>query len=62
METGVMEEIQAAVDAAEKRMGELGDPLAMFDHLYAEMPPQLEAQKSALARELADGGKEVDDE
>jgi hypothetical protein len=26
------------------------------------MPPHLEAQKSALARELADAGKEVHDE
>jgi pyruvate dehydrogenase E1 component alpha subunit len=62
IETRVMEEIQAAVDAAEQRMQELDDPLAMFDHLYAERPPHLEAQKSALARELADAGKEVHDE
>jgi len=62
MESQVLQEIQAAVDAAEKRMQELGDPLDMFDHLYAEMPPHLQAQKSALAREIADHGKEVGDE
>ena len=62
IETRVMEEIQAAVEAAEKRMQELDDPLAMFDHLYAAMPPHLEGQKSALAAELADDGKEVHDE
>jgi pyruvate dehydrogenase E1 component alpha subunit len=31
----------------------MGDPMDMFDHAYAEMPPILQAQKEELARELA---------
>ena len=57
-ESEVMEEIQAAVDGAEKEMEALGDPIDMFDHAYAEMPPYLKEQKAELARELAAGGKE----
>jgi pyruvate dehydrogenase E1 component alpha subunit len=30
-----------------------GDPSEMFDHVYAAAPPQLQAQRAALARELA---------
>jgi len=44
--------IQAAIDQAELQMKDLGDPLDMFDHLYAEMPPSLQAQKNELIREL----------
>jgi pyruvate dehydrogenase E1 component alpha subunit len=36
-------------------MKSLGDPLNMFDHAYADMPPQLSEQKEFLARELAEG-------
>ncbi len=50
----VKEQIQKAVDKAEMKMKELGDPLDMFNHAYAEMPPHLEAQKAFLARELAE--------
>jgi pyruvate dehydrogenase E1 component alpha subunit len=59
LEARVMQEIQAAVEGAEEQMKKLGDPLAMFDHLYAEMPPHLVLQKSALAEEIAANGKEV---
>ena len=52
LEKEVQEEIQSAIDSAEKQMQELGDPLDMFDHLYAELPPRLQAQKAALADEL----------
>jgi pyruvate dehydrogenase E1 component alpha subunit len=45
-------DIQAAIDRAELQMKELGDPLEMFDHLFAELPPHLQAQKAELAREL----------
>jgi len=51
----VTKQIQAAVDRAEQQMQELGDPLEMFDHLYAELPPYLQAQKATLARELEEG-------
>jgi pyruvate dehydrogenase E1 component alpha subunit len=39
------EEIQAAVSRAEEQMKSLNDPLIIFDHLYAELPPYLKAQK-----------------
>lgn len=50
--------IQAAVDNAEASMKNPGDPLDMFAHTYAEMPPHLEAQREELAAELAAAGKE----
>jgi pyruvate dehydrogenase E1 component alpha subunit len=49
----VMTQIQAAVDNAEAQMKKLGNPLDMFDHVYAELPPHLIAQKDALARQLS---------
>ena len=58
VESEIMEEIQTAVDSAEKQMQTLGDPLDMFEHAYAEMPSYLQEQKADLARELSEGGKE----
>ena len=58
VESEIMEEIQTAVDGAEKQMEALGDPIDMFAHAYAEMPPYLKEQKADLARELAGGGEE----
>jgi pyruvate dehydrogenase E1 component alpha subunit len=58
VESEIMEDIQAAVDSAEKQMEALGDPLDMFDHAYAELPPYVKEQKAELARELSEGGKE----
>jgi len=52
IESAVLDEIQAAVDRAEAQMKAMGDPMDMFDHAYAEMPPILQAQKEELAREL----------
>lgn len=49
----VDQEIQAAVERAESAMQTMGDPMDMFDHAYAELPPHLIAQKETLARELA---------
>jgi pyruvate dehydrogenase E1 component alpha subunit len=53
VESEVLDEIQAAVDRAEKQMEAFGDPMEMFDHAYADMPPLLEEQKAYLARELS---------
>jgi pyruvate dehydrogenase E1 component alpha subunit len=53
VESEVLDGIQAAVDRAEKQMEALGDPMEMFDHAYADMPPYLEEQKAYLARELS---------
>ena len=58
LETEIKAEIQAAVERAEGQMARMGDPLEMFDHVYAEMPPDLSAQKAELARELAAAPKE----
>jgi len=59
LETEVKDDIQAGVDAAEAKMKELGNPLDMFDHMYAEMPPTLQEQKEELARDLAAAGQEA---
>jgi pyruvate dehydrogenase E1 component alpha subunit len=53
LEEEINTEIQEAVARAEEQMEEPVDPLAMFEHTYAEIPPYLEEQKEALAEELA---------
>jgi len=58
VESAIMEEIQTAIDSAEKQMETLGDPIDMFAHAYAEMPPYLKEQKADLARELSEGAEE----
>ena len=60
IESEIMDEIQTAVDGAEKQMAGFGDPMDMFDHAYAEMPPYLREQKADLAKELSEAGKEGD--
>jgi pyruvate dehydrogenase E1 component alpha subunit len=58
LEKSVQEDIQQAVDRAEQKMKKLGDPLAMFDHAYDELPPDLIAQRKYLETELsADAGE-----
>jgi pyruvate dehydrogenase E1 component alpha subunit len=58
------EEVKGEVKEAEKRWEEMTkeapDPMAMFDHLYAEPPAYLLEQKEELKRELAAKGKEAD--
>lgn len=53
LEDQVRQEIRLAVDNAEEKMRQLGQPLEMFDHVYADMPPHLRRQKKRLADELA---------
>ena len=60
IESEIIDEIQTAVDGAEKQMAGFGDPMNMFDHAYAEMPPYLKAQKADLARELSETAEEDD--
>lgn len=50
----VVEEIQSAIDRAEEQMKTLGDPIDMFKHTCAQIPPFLKEQKEAFARELAE--------
>jgi pyruvate dehydrogenase E1 component alpha subunit len=59
LEEDVKKRIQTAIDRAERQMTELGDPLVMFDHLYAELPPSLRRQRTELADELAHSDEEV---
>lgn len=54
LESDIKQKIQTAVDNAEKQMQEFGDPLDMFAHAYAQMPPHLEEQKDYLERELSE--------
>ena len=53
IESAVLDEIQTAVDSAEAQMKDMGDPMHMFEHAYAEMPSSLRDQKEEFARELA---------
>ena len=59
LEAQIKDEIQAAVDRAEEIMKTAGDPLVMFEHAYAEMPPNLVEQREELAQELAATQKEA---
>ena len=58
IEDEVQEEIQSAVDQAEARMKEMNDPMLMFDHLYAELPPYLSMQRQAFNQRIKDGQEE----
>ena len=58
VEAEVQEEIQSAVDRAETQMKEMIDPMLMFDHLYAEMPPYLRTQRQAFSQRINDGQEE----
>jgi TPP-dependent pyruvate/acetoin dehydrogenase alpha subunit len=55
----VQEEIAEAWRETQRLMEQYTDPLHMFEHLYAEMPPYLAEQRDAMAEMLAarDGGK-----
>lgn len=58
LEDEIGAEIKQAVQRAEERMRELdGEPLAMFDHFYAQMPPYLEEQREEFVQEMADREK-----
>lgn len=59
LESEVLDQIQTSINRVEERMKELGDPLDMFDHLYAELPSHLKLQKDEVRRNLAAQGKEV---
>ena len=54
IESEAAAKIQAAVDSAEEKMKDIGNPIEMFDHVYGELPAHLEAQKDFFSRELAE--------
>jgi pyruvate dehydrogenase E1 component alpha subunit len=50
LESAIAEEIQSAWDDAKARIETLGGPDEMFEHVYAELPPHLEAQRGEAQR------------
>jgi len=50
LESSVAEQVADAVEQAEARFEELGDPAGMFDHVWAEPPPYAEAQRKEVER------------
>ncbi|MBS3804518.1 MAG: pyruvate dehydrogenase (acetyl-transferring) E1 component subunit alpha [Oleiphilaceae bacterium] len=48
----VIKEVKGAWKEAEDQMKQLGDPVDMFDHLYAERPPYLEEQRQDMKQSL----------
>ena len=62
---GVESEVDAEISEAVRRFEALPppDPLTMFDHVYADLPPHLAAQRAALAARLgAQAGDGADGE
>lgn len=59
LEGEIKAEIQAGVEGAEQLMEELGDPVDMFDHAYAERPPYLEEQREGFKAARAAEGEEA---
>src|ERR671934_1284551 len=53
LEAQVDEEIAAAIARFEATAA--ADPLVIFDHVYAELPPELKAQRETLAETLRSG-------
>jgi pyruvate dehydrogenase E1 component alpha subunit len=58
VESEVNDEIQAAVDRAEELMKKYDDPLQMFEHVYADMPPYLREQREEFKGEPAESTEE----
>lgn len=60
LEQEVRKQIQAAVESAEKQMQDLGAPVDMFKHLYADLPRYLKKQREELRAHLTAAEGEVD--
>jgi len=60
LEDGLEAAVDAEIAAAVARFEAVGpaDPLTIFDHVYAELPPDLKAQREALAERLHQGAPE----
>ena len=57
LEDGLEQRVDAEIAAAVARFEAMGppDPLTLFDHLYAELPPHLAEQRAELERRLRAG-------
>jgi pyruvate dehydrogenase E1 component alpha subunit len=57
LESGLDEEVDKEIAAAVQRFEAMGPakPLTMFEHVYAELPPHLKAQREQLAAFLGNG-------
>jgi pyruvate dehydrogenase E1 component alpha subunit len=57
LDEGLEAEVDAEIAAAIARFEAMppADPLTMFDHVYAELPPDLKAQRETLAERLRKG-------
>jgi pyruvate dehydrogenase E1 component alpha subunit len=58
LEAEIKADIQKAVEHAEELMKKYSDPLPMFEHAYAEMPPHLKEQREEFKKEWAEIAKE----
>jgi pyruvate dehydrogenase E1 component alpha subunit len=58
LDEGVEEDVDREIAAAVQRFEALGpaEPLTMFEHVYAELPAHLKAQREQLATWLREGG------
>ncbi len=61
---GLEAEVDAEIAAAVQRFEAMAtaDPLTLFDHLFAELPPHLQAQRQELSRWLEKGAQRKADE
>jgi pyruvate dehydrogenase E1 component alpha subunit len=57
LEDGLEDEVDREIAAAVQRFEAMGpaEPLTMFEHVYAELPPHLKAQRDQLAGSLGNG-------
>jgi len=57
LDEGIEDEVDKEIAAAIHRFEALGaaQPLTMFDHVYAELPPHLAAQREQLEASLQNG-------
>jgi hypothetical protein len=46
------------VESAEEKIKDIGNPIAMFDHIYEQLPPYLVEQRDRFSRELAETEQE----
>jgi TPP-dependent pyruvate/acetoin dehydrogenase alpha subunit len=53
LETDIQADIDRAWQEAQEQMASMGDPLDIFDHVYAELPPYLAEQRQAFQEFLA---------